>query len=165
MTTATYKNNTLMEKYPKNFLLGHPTDGGRGYLFRRPSFDCGWYWGFGYLGNRDVHFHLDNMTSIHPELANKNMFDQLKMLFGDNLTITNDGDLWKFCEHASAIYKMRVAAELFHRGGSSYTSNERSDSIKELGHDMYETLNSVLIPEQIESLYRVLAKYPDAYRG
>lgn len=23
-----------------------------------PTFDCGWYWGFGYLGNKNCHYHL-----------------------------------------------------------------------------------------------------------
>jgi hypothetical protein len=25
------------------------------------SFDCGWYWGFGYIGNAGHHFHIDSL--------------------------------------------------------------------------------------------------------
>ena len=28
------------------------------------SWDCGWYWGFGYLGNKNCHYHVDGLEKI-----------------------------------------------------------------------------------------------------
>jgi hypothetical protein len=32
-----------------------------------PSWDCGWYWGFGYLGNKNCHYHVDGLTKIQSQ--------------------------------------------------------------------------------------------------
>ena len=29
------------------------------------TWDCGWYWGFGYIGNRNCHFHFDSLLENH----------------------------------------------------------------------------------------------------
>lgn len=143
-------NNTL-----KDFRIG--TRYGRGILFRVPSFDCDWYWGFGYLGNSQCHFHLDGLAVMDEDCANLNMFDQLKKFFGDSLTITDDKDLWKFCELSKTIYTLKSTAELFHRGGSHYTSNPDANSIK--NPEIENHINCVLIPSQIRHLWTILDKY------
>jgi len=51
------------------------------------SFDCGWYWGFGYLGNSGIHFHIDSLLDknfsdifIHTKL-NKKDWSYIKKRF------------------------------------------------------------------------------------
>lgn len=125
----------------------------RGVLLRVPSFDCGWYWGFGYLGNRDCHFHLNSLEVMDSSLANKNMYDQLIGLFGDSLTIPKD-KLWQFCEIVNSVYTLKKAAELFGRGGSHYTTNPDASTLKIPEYENH--INSELIPMQIRSLWALL---------
>ena len=45
--------------YSKKTFIG-TVDGEKIYL-SAPSWDCGWYWGFGYLGNNNCHYHVDGL--------------------------------------------------------------------------------------------------------
>ena len=57
------KNYTDKQVKEKNdILLRSRKEGERVYLSKH-SWDCGWYWGFGYVGNRDCHFHLSNAAT------------------------------------------------------------------------------------------------------
>ncbi len=158
MTELSNRLNAMMEAYPKNFRMG--TVHGRGILLRRPSFDCDWYWGFGYLGNVNTHYHLNGLATMdwqNRDMQNKHLHDQLKLHFGDSLTITDEKDLWQFCEIVKTIYTLREAADLFHIGGSHYAPNPNRELLKDT--HMWLRINSVLIPEQIASLYALLEKY------
>jgi hypothetical protein len=143
--------NALMEQYPKNFRMGAKY--GRGVLLRRPSFDCEWYWGLGYLGNSETHYHVDGVESDQY----KHLFDRIKLHFGDSLTITDDKDLWTFCEIMISLYTLKATAELLYRGGSHTTTNPDKELLK--NEEMYLHFVKVLIPAQIASLYAVLKKY------
>ena len=155
--------NKMMEAYPANFRMG--VRHGRGISLRRPSFDCDWYWGFGYLGNTQCHYHLNSLETMdwqNDGLRDKNLFDQLKIHFGDSLTIKDDADLWKFCEIVTTIYTLKEAAELFCHGGSNYSTNPDKDFLKD--DAMYLRIVKEMIPAQIASLYRVLEKYQKEFR-
>lgn len=145
-------NTDFLTNLPENVRLG--VLDGRGIALRRPSWDCDWYWGFGYLGNWDCHFHLNGLESMDSECYRKNLFDQLKVFFGDSLTIKDDKLLWKFCEIVTTIYTLREAAEVFYRGGSNYSSNPDKPSL--VNKDYTQHINETLIPMQIMSLYKVL---------
>lgn len=167
MTTQTtpfyFDLNAKVEAFPANFRLGSVD--GHSIMFRRPSFDCNWFWGFGYLGNNGCHYHLDSLHVMdwqNKEMQNKNLYDQLKLHFGDTLTITDGRDLWKFCEIVQTIYTLRKTAEMYHLGGSHFTTNPDAELLKNPAE--WERINSVLIPAQLASLYTILAKYPHEYR-
>lgn len=149
MTTATEHSNQFKAQF-KDFRIGIMD--GRDVMLRVPSFDCGWYWGFGYLGNRDCHFHLNYLESMDPKLANKNLYDQLIGLFGDSLTIPRK-KLWTFCEIVKTIYTLKEAAEVFGRGGS-YTKNPDKDALTI--PEYVDRINNELIPMQIRSLWELL---------
>lgn len=150
-----YDNILNLNVLPKNFRMGF-----RHYkpiYLRRPSWDCGWYWGFGYLGNANCHFHLDCLEVMDDSLRTKNLFDQLHAMFGDSLTITNSRDLWQFCDIVQTIYTLKKAAEVFGRGGSNYTKNPDAEALKD--SEIVKKINEELIPHQIVSLYKILEKY------
>ena len=57
-----------------------------------PSWDSGWYWGFGYLSNENYHYHLSGLSK------GSNLFDGIKTHFGNSFFITDDKDIWTFAE-------------------------------------------------------------------
>ena len=59
--------NKLMAKYPLTIFLGKHD--GKSILLRRPSFECDWYWGFGYIGNKNLHTHLDCLSERNIQLV------------------------------------------------------------------------------------------------
>jgi hypothetical protein len=83
------------------------------------------------------------------------MFDQLKIMFGESLTIP-DASLWTFCEIVKTIYTLKKAAEVFYLGGSHTSQNPDKDTLK--NPEYVEHINAVLIPMQIHSMYKILAE-------
>lgn len=140
---------TLLNDYPKKLYLGSNADNG-GIYMSRPSWDCDWYWGFGYIGNRNLHTHLNC-------LGKSNLYDNLKNYFNQEFIIKEDKDIWQFAEVVMTIYQLRKTAELFHRGGSHYTTNPQQQLL--INPEWEQHINCVLIPQQIDAMYQILAKY------
>lgn len=137
----------------EKFLLGKRKDDGASIFMTKPSFDCGWYWSFGYLGNKDEHYHLsgysqkshyfqlkDGTYKHITEDRNKNMYDCL--LEDYDLEPQVKDNLWSFCEQASTIYNLKEIAEIFNRGGSHFTTHPLQSMIK--GFDKSAIVNELL---------------------
>lgn len=135
---------TLLKYYPKKVLLGVTEDAEPIYLYR-PSWDCGWYWGFGYIGNDELHTHLNCLGDSH-------MFNNIKR-FLPTLEMS-DKDLWVFCEVAQTVYTLRQMADLLHTGGSRITRNPCQALLKK--PEWYTHINYELIPKLIDEMYKAL---------
>jgi len=114
----------------------------------KPSFDCEWYWSFGYLGNKDEHYHLNGYqngrnTDIHSALSSD--YD---------LNPSIEKNLWVFCELALSIYKLKESAELFHLGGAHMTTNPHRKSLKKISYE--RTINEKLLPEQLQTFWNLI---------
>lgn len=114
-----------------------------------PSWDCGWYWGFGYLGNRNCHYHVDGLN----EGKRINLYDAFKEHFGESLQIL-DSDLWKVCELFKTFYTLKEATEVLGRGGSHFTTNPIQDVI--MNKEEVKRINEVVLPKLFDALYDVL---------
>jgi hypothetical protein len=152
-----YYNNTKsmnQTKWTEDFTMGVAQSDDRfPCKLRAPSWDCSWYWGLGYLGHRDAHFHLDGLVRDHKT----NMFDALKLEFGDTLAITDDKDLWTFCELMGTAYALRKTAEVLGRGGVHYTTNPLAGLIK--NEKEAERINTILLPAIFDQVNALVAKY------
>lgn len=133
-----------MKSYPK-IKLGI-VDGDPIYL-SPPSWDCGWYWGFGYLGNKNCHYHIDGLSK------DCNLFDGFKKHFGESLKI-DDKNLWILAELIQTFYSLKETAEVLGRGGSHYTTNPIADLIKNT--DEVKRINEVVMPALFEEIYKIL---------
>ena len=102
----------------------------------KPSWDCGW--GFGYLGNNNRHFHL----SGYQNGRNINMYDALTKDYDLNPKI--EKNLWTFCELIQTAYTLQETAEVLVRGGSHYTTNPFSGLIQ--NKKEVTRINEVLLP-------------------
>lgn len=114
------------------YLLGTDSEGTK-YFLESPSWDCGWYWGFGYIEtytnnrcielSRDIssHQHADNFYSKWCEgiLVNKT-FD--------------DSEKWALCELFQNFYTLRNLADAQHSNGKegNFTSVNHGFNYKNL---------------------------------
>jgi len=107
------------------------------------SWDCDWYWGGGYLGNRNLHHHVDGVTNGE----NINLFDAMKKYFHKDLAL-NEDQLWRFCDLFTQFYAYKRAAECFKLGGH-YTSKGRNPAeiVPEMNVTINKHLETVIIPE------------------
>ena len=128
----------------KKIKLGTNKYGERIYL-TPPSWDCGW--SFGYIGNRNLHTHLDSV-----EGWNKNSPEALKEYFND--FIIKDGDIYKFIEIAKTIYHYKKHSEILNRGGMHYTTNPCKDILK--NGDQYNEVNKKILPALFEAFYTLI---------
>jgi hypothetical protein len=132
------------------------SDGVKVYI-TSPSWDCGWYWSFGYLGNKDERYHL----SGYVDGRNINMYDALLSDYDLNPKLLGEADkfgsysrLWTFCELAKTAYLLKETAEVLGRGGSHYSANPCKDIITNTGE--VERINKVVLPAifaEIEKLF------------
>ena len=109
-------------------LFGKRKDGELVYI-EAPSWDCDWYWSFGYMEiyNRTAtdineHYHFSSM------FKEKNGFDNVHEEFA--AIVLNEKELWEFLDLMATAYRLREAAEVYHTGGAHYTSSPIHDSLK-----------------------------------
>lgn len=101
--------------------LGNTTEYGRLYLSRH-SWDCGWYWGFGYIGNSRLHMHIDSL--INGEYDVNKIFD-------GGASITQD-QWWIIRDLFTQAYALKKAAEVYRHGGHQTSKPGITDCIKNL---------------------------------
>ena len=138
-------------KFTDKFYLGE-NEHNEGIWLSAPSWDCGWYWGFGYLGNRNCHYHVSGLN----DGKNQNMYDAFKEHFGDSLRIL-DTDLWTVCELFSTFYTLSKTAEVLGRGGGNYTTNPIQEVIT--NKDETKRINEVVLPQLFDALHDALQNY------
>ena len=144
-----------------NYLLGTDADGTKYYL-EKASFDCNWYWGFGYVEtytnntnpqrSRDIasHQHFDGLFFN----SNKNGYDAFKDFFAE--TPFTDSEIWQIIELMKTFYICRKYSDLLHIGGAHYTTNPAKEIIQNTTE--YDRINKEVIPTILNKLYDILEK-------
>lgn len=112
-----------------------------------PSWDCGRYWGFGYLGNKNCHYHVDGLSK---EI---NLHDALIEHFGKSL-IVRSSDLWTFAELFQSFYTLRKTAEMLKNGSAHLTNNPCKDII--INSDESKRINEIVLPSIFDEIYKIL---------
>lgn len=142
----------------RQFLLGEK-DGER-YWLEEASWDCDWYWGFGYVesyrgkGISDKswrgHQHFDSLF-----LDSAKFVDGYKEFF-DDVTLTDRDEIWKLLELMKSFYLCRNYSDMLHTGGAHITSNPATDTIKDMKE--YNRINKKVIPEICTEVYNLLTE-------
>lgn len=118
--------------------LGRMKDGAGNWLngeavyLTKHQWDCGWYWGFGYLGNSRCHAHFDT-TFLRGVLLASEIFES---------TNISDADWWVIRDLFVQAYALRQAAEVYRYGGHQTTQKGLTDLIQD--RDMATRLNKDL---------------------
>lgn len=148
----------------KVFLLGKDKEGIK-YFLEEARFDCGWYWGFGYVEtytnnknpnlskNIASHQHFDSLIFNH----NVSCFDRFKNLFCE--TPLNDKEIWKLCELMKTYYIIKNYSGLLHCGGAHITKNDEKNEI--LNQDEYNRINKSVLPAIFNAVYKILKPIED----
>lgn len=149
-------------KWTKKYYIGR-NDNGNIYL-SAPKWDCGWYWGFGYLGNANCHYHLDGLASEY----RTNMYDALIKHFDKAFIFKTEIEedkynnlLWQFCELVSTAYSLKETAEVLGRGGAHYTTNPLAELIKNEAE--VKRINETVLPAIFDKLDEVLARVSELH--
>jgi len=129
----------------KMLLLGIRNNGQKIYL-EQGSFDCSWYYGFGYLEvlNRN---HTDIKEHYHLNSYNKetNLYDGIKANF--KALVLNDSELWEFCDLMKMFYILKDSNELYKNGKANYTSHDLNikskTMVKKILKDTQKTIKKV----------------------
>ena len=149
----------------KHYYLGSDAAGTKYYL-QAAKFDCGWYWGGGYVEtftnnrnpeeSRDIssHQHFDSLIFNRKN----NGFDNFKNLFVNNPF--TDEEIWTLCELLKSFYIMREYSDCIYRGGAHYTTNPAKDTIK--NETEYKRINEIVIPEIWDHVYEILGGVENA---
>jgi hypothetical protein len=158
---GTIMEKKTVEKFGTHFLLGKNFDGEYVYL-KKASWDCDWYWGFGYLRiytnnteptrSKDIaaHFHFDGEFLNGPRHAH----DMFINYFAE--TVLTDSEVWQLCDYMKSFYTLKAAAEVFGRGYSHYTESAKLETLKY--PEMVETINHVMLPALFEKIEKLLTE-------
>lgn len=153
------KKKTI-NKFGEHYLLG-VDENGTFYYLEKESWDCGWYWGLGYVHtftnnkapqlSRDIasHQHFDGLFFR----GTRNGYDTFKEFFVD--TPLSDKEIWTLLELMKTAYTLKESAEVFGRGGSHYTTNPCADVIK--SEEYVAKINSEMIPAIMDEVRKILA--------
>lgn len=89
------------------------------------KWECDWYWGFGYLGNRNCHFHFESL--LYPKVGGSVLYSA-SQLFSD--TKITDKEWWVVRDLFVQAYALKKAAEVYQYGGHQTSQAGVTDIIK-----------------------------------
>ena len=101
--------------------LGDTMKYGRLYLSKH-AWNCGWYWGFGYIGNPCYHLHINSLLGSEHDVSK---------VFDVETKITQD-QWWVIRDLFKQAYALEEAAEVYQYGGHQTTAPGITDCIKNL---------------------------------
>ena len=80
------------------------------YWLEEPSFDCGWYWGFGYIETYTNNKHPEISEDINSHTFATHFYEEWVT---DRLVVTtfSDEEKWALCELFDDFYFLRELAE------------------------------------------------------
>ena len=134
----------------KNYLIGINKEGLKVWM-SSPSWDCGWYWGFGYIKTKYSHSHYDGLV-WHKNQKGDYIYhiNECEELTATTLT---DSEAWELSDLMKRFYVLRDAAGIYGRGNAHFTSNTGLDSSNK---DICNRINTVDIPAITKRVLEIL---------
>jgi hypothetical protein len=130
-------------------LLGKDSDGVKYYL-ADPSWDCDWYWGYGYIQSKDSHQHADGEFKTGDKSYDTDIFTGNFLV---EKTFT-DKQGWQLRELMATFYQLKNQAELVGRGGMHVTTNPLKDMLLDEGYA--KQINQIQIPAITKAIKAIL---------
>lgn len=119
------------------------------YYLRKPHFDCGWYWGLGYLATgRGSHGHFDSYFK-------DKLFCDAWVDFDD--TPFTKEEAYIITDYMRQLYTLRKMSDMLYVGNTHITSYAKVlEQFAEQNEAEYKRINNVLIPTVWNALVDVL---------
>lgn len=156
------------------YLLGTDSNG-IAYWLEAPKWDCGWYWGFGYVetykNNRrpdkatdiDSHQHIDSsfMGSVEVYDVGKGVWKKSEYVHNiyDSPNFVNttfsEKEGWTLSELFATFYHLKKSAELFGKGGMHISNNPLASSLTD--ETLSKKINEELIPSVTSKIIEILS--------
>ena len=147
----------------KIYLLGVDKDKVKHWL-EAPSWDCKWYWGFGYIetytnnnspeNSKDISSHSHWDTSITGKI-NGTYISHLNEHPNFKETVLTDDESWKLAELMRSFYVLKDTAELLKSGCAGLTDNPAKDTIKDL--NFRDKINNIMLPSIFNKIIELLS--------
>ena len=145
------------------FLLGKDSDGVL-YWLESPSWDCGWYWGFGYVESytnnenpsrsRDINSHQHFEGFVGKKNAKGDYIHHINESPDLVETVLTESESWQLSDLMKRFYTLRESAEIFHTGSGHLTSNTSHDS---KNPDIEKYINEVELPQIFKAVIDLLS--------
>lgn len=116
----------IRDDYPGNVA-------GESIYLSKHSWDCGWYWGFGYIGNGRMHTHFDTV------FLNDTITDITDIFKSTRLT---QEDWWVLRDLFIQAYSLKQCASVYRIGGHQTDQKGITDIIK--NEEMEKQINKDL---------------------
>lgn len=150
----------IKRNYPK-VLLGYNEN--EPIYLDPPSWDCGWYWGFGYLGNKNCHYHIDGLTKVSKYNSDKKVFEYsfydlksgIDLHFGESYII-RQSDRWTIAELFKNFYDLQKTARLLEHGGSALTTSPCKNII--INKEEADRINETVLPSVFDEIYKIIER-------
>lgn len=133
----------------KDYIFAHDTYERKPLYLRPPSWDCGWYWGFGYLGNKSSHYHVKSLMKEASFIQSTT-----------GIIIALDGlpeyaKIWRsLSELFTQFYVLKEFAEYCSRGGHCHISSYPKIQDGEIMFRNFYWCNVTAIPNVFVEIYR-----------
>ena len=146
------KKQTTTAFGKKVYLLGADANGTK-YWLEAPSWDCGWYWGFGYVEtytnndypnrSKDVasHQHFDGLF-LKNSKVNGSAFNTFSEFFKE--TPLNKDEIWILLDYMYSFYTLRETAAVFGRSYSYMTGKAKLREVQ--NQEMAKEINEKTLP-------------------
>lgn len=157
MKTQMKKQKT--QAFGKNvYLLGQDKEGTL-YWLEAPSWDCDWYWGFGYIETYTYNKRPGYSKDISSHQHARDFYP--KWVLGENpilsQTTVNDREKWELAELFSQFYLLKNMAEFCHK---KPVPGSHIATVKDVDHgdltEWYKKINNEMIPRITEKIIEIL---------
>ena len=144
------KKQTTIAFNKKIYLLGADAEGTK-YWLEAPSWDCDWYWGFGYVETytnnncpskaADINSH-QHFDSLFLNDSKVNAFDAFKEFFKE--TTLNEREIWLLIDYMYSFYALKRAAGILSMGYSHMTEKAKLSEVQST--EMSKEINEKILP-------------------
>ena len=143
------------------YFIGRDKDGVN-YWLEAATWDCGWYWGFGYVetytNNNNPEYSRDISSHQHFDglFLKGNIFDSFKNTIVE--TPLNNNEIWELLGYMKEFYIMREYSDFLHSGNhiTSRAKNIKEEENETENKKEYKRINEKLMPELFEKIYKLL---------
>ena len=160
----------------KIYLLGVDKDNKNVWL-EAPKWDCGWYWGLGYIerytNNKNPSMARNILSHTHWDseiIGQHEYYDSDKKCFrlnsdyihhfNDNSnflkTVLTEHESWELADLMKSFYTLRDTAGLYHQGNSGVAKTEIN--LKDLSQE--KKINEVKLPAIFKRISEILTPQP-----